>query len=186
MEMRPGDAMPFAPSRQRLRTTAVYRTPNRAQARPRALRAGGRSSGMRRPVRKRSILLGVISIAAFAMFFVTLGIAAGQLVSGLQNRDMSGLQGAAIASLLAFLFPFLGLGTGLIGCFLASENRILAAVGAALNGIVLVWLLVNSLGNARIRAEATAAGPGYNATTASISIRPPLGSAATCTVARAG
>jgi len=141
---------------------------------------------MRRPVAKGgSMMLGSISIGAFVLFFAFLAIAAGQLMQGLHNQNMQGVTSAARAGLLAFLFPIVGVATGGIGCFLPSQNRVLAGIGAAINGILLIWIIASFTGGSRARS-ATAAIPAYNATTASISTRPPLGSAATCTVARAG
>ena len=131
------------------------------------------------------MLLGAISIGSFVMFFAVLVIAAGQLMRSMQNQDVNGFAGAAGAALLALAFPFIGIATGGIGCFLRTQNRVLAGIGAALNGVLLIWMFMNMVSGARVRTEAAAI-PRYSATTASISTRPPLGSAATCTVARAG
>ena len=180
--------MPVSSSRQRPRTTSAYRAPSPAARRPQRSMRGDPRSGLRRrvaPKKRTSVMLGMISIASFVLFFAFLMIAVGQLFQSVQNQDMNGMAGAARASLLAFIFPFLGLATGGIGCFLPSQNRVLAGIGAALNGVLLIWVISNSVGGARARA-ATACLPHHKATTASISTRPPLGSAATCTVARAG
>ena len=131
------------------------------------------------------MLLGVISIASFLLFFAVFAIAAGHMMQSVQNQDVNRFAGAAGAALLAFVFPFVGIATGGIGCFLRTQNRVLAGIGAALNGILLIWIISGMLGGSRTRTE-SAVIPRYKATTASISTRPPLGSAATCTVARAG
>lgn len=144
------------PSPARSRTTAAYRSPREArrpQPSQQQQQRGGRRLG-RRPVRRsRSTVLGMISIAGFVLFFVVLGIAFGQVMSAFRNQDAGSMQSGAIVAFLSFGFPILGFATGLIGCFLPTQNRILSAIGAVLNGVLLLWMLVSTLSGSRAESR---------------------------------
>jgi hypothetical protein len=101
-------------------------------------------SGNRKVV-KKSIVLGVCSIGSFCLFWVVLLIAMNVVMTSLMNSNVRGLMGAGVIGLLAFIFPILGLTIGIIGAASKHAEKITAYIGAILNGLLLLFILVNML-----------------------------------------
>ena len=142
------------PSPSRSRTTAAYRSPREVRrTQPSQVQRNGRRLGRRQVRRSPSPVLGMVSIAGFILFFIVIAIAFNQVMSGLRNQDVGGMASGALVAFFAIGFPILGFATGLIGCFLTSQNRVLSAIGAVLNGAVLLWLLISIVSGNRAESR---------------------------------
>ncbi len=128
------------PGSTRRPSTGRVTAPARGAARTQA-RMPSRGLAPRQP-RGRSPLLGILSLAAFVLFWVFLLMAFNSLMVGAQNSDAKRMIASGFLGVLSFLWPITGAVLGIIGVVKANSQKVVAGIGLGLNGLLLVWILI--------------------------------------------
>lgn len=117
----------------RTATRSTVRTPKRAPS---------RGLSPRRPPGRRSPLLGILSLVAFALFWLFLLLAFNSLMVGAQNADGKRVIASGVLGLVSFLWPIAGFVLGLVGVVMQRSQKVVAGIGLGLNVLLLGWILI--------------------------------------------
>lgn len=128
------------PSSGRPRTQTVTRSTVRTTNRT-TKRAPPRGLSPRSPSR-RSPLLGILSLVAFALFWLFLLLAFNSLMVGAQNADGKRVIASGVLGLVSFLWPIAGFVLGLVGVVMQRSQKVVAGIGLGLNVLLLGWILI--------------------------------------------
>jgi hypothetical protein len=90
-------------------------------------------------------MLGILSIVSFFLFWVFIAIAATAAISSINSRNGSGLIASGFIGLCAFGFPILGMILGIIGIAMKRSLTVVAAIGLAMNALLVGWFLINTV-----------------------------------------
>lgn len=93
--------------------------------------------------RGRSPLFGILSMVAFALFWVFLLVAFNSLMVGVQGSDGKRIVASAGLGLFAFLWPIVGVVLGIVGVVKQNSQKIVGGIGLGLNAILLLWIVLN-------------------------------------------
>ncbi len=146
--MPPPPSRRFAQRPRTGRTTATLPRPGtgRQQARGRSSTAL-RGTSRKTKVRGENPTLGIISTVCFALFWVFILLAINGVLTSAASHDTGRLMASAGLGLFSYIFPFVGLATGIAGLVHRRSQRVMAWIGVVLNGGLLVFFLVSILAN---------------------------------------
>jgi hypothetical protein len=96
----------------------------------------------RKPSYKKSgsILWGGISLLAFIFFWMFILIGVNVVMSSVKNGSGTGMTAGGVIALIGFLFPLVGLTTGIIGIVKTDSHKILSTISLILNCGVLLFV----------------------------------------------
>lgn len=126
-----------------------------------------RGTGQQRAFTRRprtSALLGIISIFCLIFAILCFGLSVTTAAHAFMNMNTTAMAGAGILAILSLLLPVAGTVVGIVGVSRRTSNKVVAAIGLTLNGLLVLLVLVGMvLGNNETQRRQTTSTPATQA-----------------------